>query len=142
MPLKLEPVSLSLQTPLTCQTWLHHTRDYHLIGIIDFQAPPTYRQGHWDDLEFMRRRVDEFASVGFPEPLAAMVLDLREVPFLVDADAPILPWRLIEEEGPVRILTSRAQRAHYSSVFEPAWLEWDLEICLESLRQILDARLQ
>ena len=142
MPLNIEPVSLALDTQVTVQTWIHHTRDYHLVGIIAFSAPASQRQATWEDLEFMRRRVDEFAIVGFPDPLAAMVLDLRRLPMTFDGDAPILPWRLLEEGCPVRLLIDRCQHAHYSSVIEPAWLEYDLEHTLEDIRAVLDNPLQ
>lgn len=142
MPHRLEPITLEVESPVTYKSWLHTTRDYHLIGIIAFAAPETHIAGEWDDLEFIRRRTDEFSIIGFPEFLSAMVLDLRDLPFLLDADAPVFPWRMMEEECPIRVLVSQTQLAHYSSVFEPAWLGWDLDSCITDIRSLLDRKIQ
>ncbi len=142
MPHRIEPVTLEVETPVTYKSWLHTTRDYHLVGVISFAAPETHLKAEWDDLEFIRRRTDEFSIIGFPDFLAAMVLDLRGLSFLLDADAPIFPWRMLEEECPIRVLVNREQQAHYSSVFEPAWLSWDLDSSLADIRSILDRKIQ
>lgn len=142
MPHRIEPVTLEVETPVTYKSWLHTTRDYHLVGVISFSAPDHHLVAEWDDLEFIRRRTDEFSIIGFPDFLAAMVLDLRGLPFLLDADAPIFPWRMLEEECPIRVLVSRTQLAHYSSVFELAWLSWDLDSSIEDIRSILDRKIQ
>jgi len=142
MPHRIEPVTLEVETPVRYKSWLHTTRDYHLIGIIAFAAPESHVAAQWDDLEYIRRRTDEFSIIGFPEFLAAMVLDLRDLPFLLDADAPVFPWRMMEEDCPIRVLVSSDQRAHYSSVFEPAWLAWDMDSCLADIRAILDRKIQ
>jgi hypothetical protein len=141
MPFTIEQVSLELDTPVTYKTWLHTTRDYHLIGMIAFSAPDSRKIARWDDLEYMRRRTDEFSIIGFPEFLSAMIIDLSNLPFLVDGEAPIFPWRMLEENCPIRILVNADQRAHYSSVFEPAWLDWDREQSLRDIRNVLDKRL-
>jgi|JI10StandDraft_1071094.scaffolds.fasta_scaffold24439_6 hypothetical protein len=141
MPYPIEQVSLELDTPVSYKTWLHTTRDYHLIGVIAFFAPTSYRQGKWDDLEYVRRRTDEFSVVGFPEFLSAMIIDVSGLSFVMDGDAPIFPWRMIEDNSPVRLLVHHDHRAHYSSVFEPAWLEWDLEVAIRDIRNLLDSRI-
>lgn len=141
MPYPIEQVSLELETPLTYQTWLHATRDYHLIGVIRFSAPDSQQSPTWDDLEFLRRRTDEFSVVGFPEFLSAMVIDLSALPFVVDGEAPIFPWRMLEDNCPIRVLVSAQHRAHYSAVFEPAWLEWSMEVAIRDLRNALDSRI-
>jgi hypothetical protein len=142
MPHRLEQITLEVESPVTYQSWLHTTRDYHLVGIIAFAAPETHLIGGWDDLEFIRRRTDEFSIIGFPEFLSAMVLDLRDLPFLLDADAPVFPWRMMEESCPIRVLVGHDQRAHYSAVFEPAWLAWDLDACITDIRALLDSKTQ
>jgi hypothetical protein len=142
MPHHLEPITLEVETLVTYRSWLHTTRDYHLVGVIAFAAPETHLAGVWDDIEYIRRRTDEFSIIGFPEFLSAMVLDLRDLPFLLDADAPVFPWRMMEEECPIRVLVSKAQLAHYSSVFEPAWLGWDLDSCIADIRLLLDRKIQ
>lgn len=141
MPFTIEQVSLELDTPVTYKTWLHTTRDYHLIGMIAFSAPASRKIARWDDLEYMRRRTDEFSIIGFPEFLSAMVIDLSDLPFLLDGEAPIFPWRMLEENCPIRILVSPDQRAHYSSVFEPAWLDWNREQAMSDIRNLLDKRI-
>ncbi len=142
MPHRIEPVTLEVETPVRYKTWLHTTRDYHLIGVIAFSAPETRLTAEWDDLEYIRRRADEFSIIGFPEFLAGMVIDIRDLPFLLDAEAPIFPWRMMEEECPIRVLVSSDQRAHYSGVFEPAWLAWDLDSCISDIRTLLDSKIQ
>jgi hypothetical protein len=142
MPHRLEPITLEVETLVTYKSWLHTTRDYHLVGIIAFAAPETHVKGEWDDIEYIRRRTDEFSIIGFPEFLSAMILDLRDVPFVLDADAPVFPWRMMEDECPIRVLVNHTHRAHYSSVFEPAWLAWDLDSCLADIRSILDRKIQ
>ncbi|AXI01774.1 hypothetical protein [Aquirhabdus parva] len=142
MPHRIEPVTLEVETPVRYKTWLHTTRDYHLIGVIAFSAPETRLTAEWDDLEYIRRRADEFSIIGFPEFLAGMVIDLRDLPFLLDAEAPIFPWRMMEEDCPIRVLVSSDHRAHYSSVFEPAWLGWDLDACISDIRTLLDSKIQ
>ena len=142
MPHRIEPVTLEVETPVSYKTWLHTTRDYHLIGVIAFSAPETRLTAEWDDLEYIRRRADEFSIIGFPEFLAGMVIDLRDLPFLLDAEAPIFPWRMMEEDCPIRVLVSSDHRAHYSSVFEPAWLGWDLDACISDIRALLDSKIQ
>ncbi len=142
MPHRLEPITLEVETLVTYKSWLHTTRDYHLIGVIAFAAPETHIKAEWDDVEYIRRRTDEFSIIGFPEFLAGMVLDLRDLSFLLDADAPIFPWRMMEEECPIRVIVNHAQRAHYSAVFEPAWLAWDLDSGIADIRGLLDRKIQ
>ncbi len=162
LALVLEPVDLAVDSQLTHQTWLHTSTDDHLIGVITFYVTalvdpnkplvPTMqpssehvvscdalpRHNTWDDIEYIRRRIDEFSIVGFPDFLSALIIDLSHLPFLLDADAPIFPWRMLEDHCPIRVLVHGQQRAHYSSVFEPAWLAWDLEHALLDLRKQVD----
>ncbi len=140
MPYALESVTLELESPVRYQSWIHTTRDEHLIGVIRFEAPSGHTEAQWDDLEYMRRRTDEFSIIGFPEFLSALIIDLTGLPFLLDAEAPIFPWRMMSEDCPVRLLVGREQRAHYTSVFEPAWLEWDLDTAIRDLRDLLDTQ--
>ena len=141
MPFPIDKVSLELDTPVTYETWLHTTRDQHLIGVIAFRAPDSRIVARWDDLEYMRRRTDEFSIIGFPEFLSAMVIDITGLPFLLDGEAPIFPWRMLEENCPVRLLVHSEHRAHYSAVFEPAWLDWDRDQAIRDIRNALDTRI-
>lgn len=70
-----------------------------------------------------------------------MIIDVSGLSFVMDGDAPIFPWRMIEDNSPVRLLVHHDHRAHYSSVFEPAWLEWDLEVAIRDIRNLLDSRI-
>lgn len=136
MSYTITPISLDLQTSLSHQCWTHQSRDGYLIGVIAFES--TAPQLSWVDLEYMRRRTEEFAMLATPDYIAALVIDLRGLSPLLDSEAPIFPWRLTEEDCPMRILVHADQRAHYSSVFEPAWLAWDLQATLKDLRDFFD----
>ena len=141
MPYPIEQVTLELESTVHYKTWLHTTRDAHLIGVIAFSAPLHQHEAKWDDLEYMRRRTDEFSIIGFPDFLSAMLIDLSQLSFVVDAEAPIFPWRMLEENCPIRVLVRPEHRAHYSAVFEPAWLAWDLDGTLRDLRNMVDMRM-
>lgn len=139
MPYQINPVSLDLSSSLTHQCSLHTTRDGHLVGIISFKSDQP--QLNWHDYEYLRRRTDEFSLMTFPDYIAALIIDLRDVQAWLTAEAPIIPWRLSEEDCPVRILVGSEQRAHYSSVFEPAWLAWDLQSTIKDMREFFDMHL-
>lgn len=139
MPYQINPVSLDLSSSFTHQCSLHTTRDGHLVGIISFKS--EQERLTWYDYEYLRRRTDEFSLMTFPDYIAALIIDLREVHALLTAEAPIIPWRLSEEDCPVRILVASEQRAHYSSVFEPAWLAWDLQSTIKDMREFFDMHL-
>lgn len=136
MPYSLTPIHLELPTKLTYRCTLHTSRDGHLIGVIAFEGDTVPLS--WYDLEFLRRRSDEFSVMAFPEYIAGLIIDLRNLTALLPADAPIFPWRLTEEDCPIRVLVSQEQRAHYSSVFEPAWLAWDLQATIKDMREFFD----
>lgn len=136
MPYTITPISLELPTSLSHHCWTHTSRDGHLIGVIAFESSQT--QINWFDLEYIRRRTDEFAVMAFPDYISALIIDLRGLTALLDTEAPIFPWRLTEEDCPIRILVHYEQRAHYSAVFEPAWLAWDLQATLKDLRDFFD----
>lgn len=136
MPYTTTPVSLKLASHITHECSIHTTRDGHIIGIISFQSDQPYLT--WHDFEYLRRRTDEFSMMAFPDFIAALVIDLQGLQPLLRADAPIVPWRIIDEECPVRILVNAEQRAHYSGVFEPAWLAWDLQSTLKDMRDFFD----
>ena len=59
MAYRQQSVSLDLDTDVTHQCTLHHTRDQHLIGIIEFSKPSFALR--WQDLEYFRRRTEEFS---------------------------------------------------------------------------------
>ncbi len=136
MPYTLQPISLDLQTTTQHECLLHTSRDGHLIGIISFvkESPLLV----WQDLEYIRRKTEDFSVMPFPECIAALIIDLRDFKPWLSADAPIIPWRLTEEDCPIRILVTPEQRQHYSSVFEPAWLAWDLQATIKDMRDFFD----
>lgn len=136
MPYSTISVSLEISTSLTHQCSLHTSRDGHLIGIIAFEGQQA--QLNWHDLEYMRRRCEEFSLMAFPDYIAAFIVDLRGVTALLDGEAAILPWRIAEDDCPIRVLVSDEQRAYYSAVLEPAWLAWDLDATLKDMREFLD----
>lgn len=136
MPYSTTPVSLDIPSTLRHQCSLHTSRDGHLVGIIAFEGQSPNLT--WQDLEYMRRRCEELSLMAFPDYIAAFIVDLRGLVALLDGDSPILPWRIAEDECPVRVIVSNAQRAHYSSVLEPAWLAWDLDATLKDIREFLD----
>lgn len=136
MPYSTTPVSLEIPTTITHQCRLHTSRDGHLIGIIAFESGSTTL--NWQDLEYIRRRCEELSLMAFPDFIAAFIVDLRDLAALLDGDAPILPWRIAEDDCPVRVLVSDEQRAHYSAVLEPAWLAWDLDATIKDMREFLD----
>ncbi|RYY77850.1 MAG: hypothetical protein EOO69_13015 [Moraxellaceae bacterium] len=138
MPYSVIPVQLDLPTSLKHQCWLHTSRDGHLIGIIAFEGDAP--ELNWYDLEYLRRRSDEFSVMAFPEYISALIIDLRHLEARLEADVPIFPWRLTEDDCPIRVLVSDEQRAYYSSVFEPAWLAWDLQATLKDMRDFFDMR--
>jgi hypothetical protein len=136
MPYILKPVSLELDARTQHECMLHTTRDGYLIGIISFVN--EYPVLKWQDLEYIRRQGEAFSVMAFPHPIAALIIDLRDFKPWLGADAPLIPWRMMEEDCPVRILVSAEQRQHYSAVFEPAWLAWDLQASLKDMRDFFD----
>ncbi len=40
----------------------------------------------------------------FPDCVNAMIIDIRNIAAFLDNEVPILPWRLLEEECPVRLV--------------------------------------
>lgn len=139
MPYQLSNVSLDLKSSLSHECAIHTTRDGHLVGIISFKGEHPFL--NWHDYEYLRRRTDEFSLMAFPDFISAMIIDLRDLQAWLAADAPIIPWRLSDEDCPIRILVSDEQRAHYSSVFEPAWLAWDLQATIKDMREFFDMHL-
>lgn len=136
MPYCLQSVSLDLNTDVTHQCFLHHTRDEHLIGIIEFTKPSHLLQ--WGDLEYFRRRTEEFSVMPLPDCIGAMIIDIRNVQALVDNEVPILPWRMLEEECPVRLVVPHEHLEHYAGLFEPTWLTTDVETAIQEIREFMD----
>ena len=106
-----QSVSLELDTDVTHQCFLHHTRDEHLIGIIEFNKPSYILK--WED--FMELPQTE---------------DISEVP--------ILPWRLLEEDCPVRLVVPQDRLEHYIGLFEPTWLNTDVDTAIQEIREFMD----
>ncbi len=131
-----QSVSLELETDVTSQCFLHTTRDGHLIGIIEFSKASFILK--WGDLEFFRRRVEELSVMPFPDCISAMIIDVRNIAGFLDNEVPIIPWRLIEEDCPVRLIIPQERMEHYAGFFEPTWLSTDLESAITELRASLD----
>ena len=132
-----QDVTLNIETDVTHQCALHYTRDKHLIGIISFSKPSYSLQ--WGDLEYFRRRVDEFSVMLFPECIGAMIIDIRHVNCFLDGEAPILPWRLMEEECPIRIVVNEERLEYYAGFFEATWLTTNQNHAIQELRDFMDA---
>lgn len=130
-------VSLELNTTITHQCSLHYTRDQHLIGIIEFSKSDYLLS--WDDLEYIRRRLEEFSMMSFSaECIHALIIDLRNIAAFLDQDMPIFPWRLLEEECPIRLVVAQERIDHYSGLFEPTWLSCDVESAIAEIRAFMD----
>jgi hypothetical protein len=129
-------VTLDLDTDVTHQCTLHYTRDQHLIGIIEF-SKPSYAL-RWQDLEYFRRRTDEFSVMPFPDCINAMIIDIRNVSSFLDNEVPIIPWRMVEEECPIRLVVPADRLEHYAGMFEPTWLTSDLNTAIKEIREFVD----
>jgi hypothetical protein len=136
MAYRQQSVSLDLDTDVTHQCSLHYTRDQNLIGIIEF-SKPTYIL-KWGDLEYFRRRTDELSVMPFPECINAMIIDIRNISAFLDAEVPIIPWRLLEEECPIRLIVPQDRIDHYAGFFEPTWLSTDIDSAILELRESMD----
>ena len=136
MSYRQQNVTLDLDTDVTHQCTLHHTRDEHLIGIIEFSKPSFSIK--WGDLEYFRRRTEEFSVMPFPDCVNAMIIDIRNVNAFLDNEVPIIPWRLLEEECPIRLIVPHERLAHYIGVFEPTWIKTDLDSAISELREFMD----
>ncbi|MCE6008056.1 hypothetical protein ACNJ69_06570 [Acinetobacter soli] len=136
MSYRQQNVTLDLDTDVTHQCTLHHTRDEHLIGIIEFSKPSFSIK--WGDLEYFRRRTEEFSVMPFPDCVNAMIIDIRNVNAFLDNEVPIIPWRLLEEECPIRLIVPHECLAHYIGVFEPTWINTDLDSAISELREFMD----
>ena len=136
MSYRQQNVTLDLDTDVTHQCTLHHTRDEHLIGIIEFSKPSFSIK--WGDLEYFRRRTEEFSVMPFPDCVNAMIIDIRNVNAFLANEVPIIPWRLLEEECPIRLIVPHERLAHYIGVFEPTWINTDLDSAISELREFMD----
>ncbi|WP_151838635.1 hypothetical protein [Acinetobacter radioresistens] len=136
MAYRLQRTSLDLDTDLTHQCYLHHTRDLHLIGIIEFSKPSYVLK--WGDLEYFRRRTEEFSVMPFPDCVNAMIIDIRNISAFLDQEVPIIPWRLLEEDCPIRLVVPQDRIEHYSGIFEPTWLSSDVDSAIQEIREFVD----
>ena len=136
MAIQRQSVVLDLDTDVTHQCYLHTTRDEHLIGIIEFSKPSYVLK--WGDLEYFRRRTDELSVMPFPECINAMIIDIRDVAAFLDNEVPIIPWRLIEEDCPIRLIVPHDRMEHYAGIFEPTWLSIDQATAIQELREMMD----
>lgn len=136
MAYRQESVTLDLDTDVTYQCYVHYTRDQHLIGIIEFSKPSYLLK--WGDLEFLRRRTEEFSVMPFPECINAMIIDIRNIQAFLDNETPIIPWRLLEEECPIRLVVPQDRLDHYIGQFEPTWLTTDVESAISEVREFMD----
>jgi len=136
MAYRLQRTSLDLDTDVTHQCYLHHTRDLHLIGIIEFSKPSYVLK--WGDLEYFRRRTEEFSVMPFPDCVNAMIIDIRNISAFLDQEVPIIPWRLLEEDCPIRLVVPQDRIEHYSGIFEPIWLSSDVDSAIQEIREFVD----
>lgn len=136
MAYRLQRTSLDLDTDVSHQCYLHYTRDQHLIGIIEFSKPGYVLT--WGDLEYFRRRTEEFSVMPFPDCINAMIIDIRNISAFLDQDVPIIPWRLLEEECPIRLVVPQERIEHYAGLFEPTWLSSDVESAILEIREFVD----
>ncbi len=136
MAYQRQSVSLDLDTDVTHQCFLHTTRDEHFIGIIEFNKPSDVLK--WGDLEYFRRRTEELSVMPFPDCINAMIIDIRNIEPFLDQEVPIIPWRLVEEECPIRIIVPSERLEFYSGFFEPTWLSTDLDSAIYELREFMD----
>ncbi|MBF7683624.1 hypothetical protein I2F27_09850 [Acinetobacter sp. B5B] len=137
MAYTLTPISLDLNTDMTHTCHVHLSRDRHIIGIIEFHKAGYAFQ--WEDLEYMRRKTDEFSLIPAPEEcIAAIVIDIRNVTPFIDQETPIIPWRLVDEECPIRLLIPSDRVEFYAGFFEPTWITSDLNTALAEIRTSLD----
>ena len=67
-----------------------------------------------------------------------MVIDVRNVAAWLDNDVPIIPWRLLEEECPVRLVVPAERIEYYAGFFEPTWLTSDVETAIQEIRDFMD----
>lgn len=136
MAYQRQSVSLDLDTDVTHQCFLHTTRDEHFIGIIEFNKPSDVLK--WGDLEYFRRRTEELSVMPFPDCINAMIIDIRNIEPFLDQEVPVIPWRLVEEECPIRIIVPSERLEFYSGFFEPTWLSTDLDSAIYELREFMD----
>ncbi|GAB3047487.1 hypothetical protein GCM10027155_11560 [Acinetobacter apis] len=136
MVYKLQPISLDLKTDITHQCYVHHTRDQHLIGVIEFHK--NNYTFSWEDLEYLRRRTEEFSVMPLPDCISAMVIDIRNIAPFIDQDTPIVPWRLVDEECLIRIVVPADRLEFYTGFFEPTWLTSDMDTALSEIRKFMD----
>jgi hypothetical protein len=107
-----------------------------LIGIIEFNKPSYILK--WGDLEYFRRRTEEFSVMPLPDCINAMIVDIRNVQPFLDNEVPILPWRLLEEDCPVRLVVPQDRLEHYIGLFEPTWLTTDVDTAIQEIREFMD----
>lgn len=136
MAYRLIPVSLSLATDVSHQCWLHRTRDQHLIGIIKFNKPAS--EFTWTDVEYCRRRIEEFSLMPFPECINAMIIDIQDFHAFIDNEMLLTPWRLQDEECPIRIIVKQDQLNAYAGIFEATWLNTDVDTAIREIREFMD----
>lgn len=136
MAYRLVPVSLALATDVTHQCWLHRTRDQHLIGVIKLSKPES--EFTWGDVEYCRRRIEEFSLMPFPECINAIIIDIQDFHAFIDHDTVLTPWRLQDEECPIRIIVNQDQIDAYVGIFEPTWLSPDVDTAIKEIREFMD----
>lgn len=136
MTYKRIPVSLSLATDVTHQCWIHRTRDSHLIGIIELKKPDTDLT--WGDIEYCRRRVEELSVMPFPECISAIIIDIQNFGAFIDNDIALLPWRMQEEDCPIRMVVKTELFEMYTAIFEATWLCTDLDLAIREIREFMD----
>ncbi|MDT9121071.1 hypothetical protein RSW84_26890, partial [Escherichia coli] len=83
-------------------------------------------------------RTEEFSVMPFPECINAMIVDIRNINVFLDNEVPILPWRLLEEDCPVRLVVPQDRLEHYAGLFERTWLSTDVDSAIAEIREFMD----
>lgn len=73
-----------------------------------------------------------------PECISAMIIDIRDIQAFLDQEVPIIPWRLIEEECPIRLIVPQERLEYYAGIFEPTWLTADVDTAIAEIRDFMD----
>ncbi|MDB9695762.1 hypothetical protein OPU39_17280, partial [Acinetobacter nosocomialis] len=63
---------------------------------------------------------------------------IRNINVFLDNEVPILPWRLLEEDCPVRLVVPQDRIEYYVGLFEPTWLSTDVDSAISEIREFMD----
>ncbi len=135
MMYRQQSVTLDLDTDVTHQCYLHQTRDEHLIGIIEFNKPSF--QLKWGDLEYFRRRTEEFSVMPFPECVNAMIVDIRISMYFWTMKSRFYRGVYLKKTVLFAWLFLKIV-LNYAGLFEPTWLSTDVDSAISEIREFMD----